>query len=107
MRVDLVDALVRQTERDELADAVVGQVPADRAGALGQELHDAQVGQRVGLQAAQLARDHQAVEAGGVQLLDQGFRQALLALDLLMIAADHRPQGGRGLHQGLRVDIDR
>ena len=71
------------------------------------QLHDAQVGQRVDLQAAQRARDHQAVEAGGVQLLDQGLRQALLALDLLMIVADHRPQGGRGLHQGLRVDIDR
>ena len=107
VRVDLVDALVRQPERDELADAVVGQVPADRAGALGQELHDAQVGQRVDLQAAELARDHQAVEAGGVQPLDQGFRQVLLAFDLLMIAVDHRPQGGRGLHQGLRVDIDR
>ena len=52
------------------ADAVVGHVPADRADPLGQELHDAQVGQRVGLQAAQLARDHQAIEAGGVQLLD-------------------------------------
>ena len=107
MRVDLVDALVRQSERDELADAVVGQVPADRAGALGQELHDAQVGQRIGLQATQFAWNHQAVEAGGVQLLDQGFRQALRALDLLMIAVDHRPQGGRGLHQGLCVDIDR
>jgi hypothetical protein len=90
-----------------LADAVVGHVPADRAGALGQELHDAQVGQWVGLQATELARDHQAVEAGGVQLLDQGLRQALFAFDLLMIAANHRPQGGRGLHQGLRVDIDR
>jgi len=107
VRVDLVDALVRQTERDELTAAVVGQVPTDRAGALGQELHNAQVGQRVSLQAAQLARDHQAVEAGGVQLLDQCFRQALLAFDLLMIAADHRPQGGRGLHWGLSVDIDR
>src|SRR5919106_4397979 len=64
VRVDLMDALVRQTERDELADAVVGQVPADRAGALGQELHDAQVGQRVGLQAAELARDQQTVETG-------------------------------------------
>jgi hypothetical protein len=42
-----------------------------------------------------------------MQLLDQGFRQALLALDLLMIAADHRPQGSRGLYQGLSVDIDR
>jgi hypothetical protein len=39
--------------------------------------------------------------------VDQGFRQALLALDLLMRAADHRPQGSRVLHQGLRVDIDR
>src|SRR5712691_5439361 len=107
VRVDLVDALVRQTERNELADAVVGHVPADRAGALGQKLHDAQVGQRVSLQAAERARDHQAVEAGGVRLLDQGLRQALLALDLLMITADHRPQGGCGLYQGLRVDIDR
>jgi hypothetical protein len=42
-----------------------------------------------------------------VQLLDQGFRQALVAFDLLMTAADHRPQGSRGLHQGLRVNIDR
>src|SRR5215471_17998756 len=66
VRVDLVDALVRQPERDELADAIVGQVPADRTGALRQELYDAQVGQRVGLQAAQLVRDHQAVEAGSV-----------------------------------------
>jgi hypothetical protein len=53
-----------------LADAVVCQVPADRAGALGQDLYDAQVGQRVDLQAAELAWNHQAVEAGGVQLLD-------------------------------------
>ena len=74
-------------------------------GALGQQLDDAQIGQRVDLQAAQRARDHHAVEAGGAQLLDQGFRQALLALDLLVIVAEHRPQGGRGLHHGLRVDI--
>ena len=107
VRVDLVHALVRQPERDELADAVVGKVPADRAGALGQQLHDAQVGQRIDLQAAQRARDHHSVEAGGVQLLDQGRRQALLALDLLMIAAQHRPQRGGSPHQGLRVDIRR
>jgi len=56
MRKELVDALVRQPERDELDDAVVGDVPADRAGGLGQQLHDAQVGQRVDLQAAQRAR---------------------------------------------------
>src|SRR5206468_10410618 len=61
VRVDLVDALVRQTERDELADAVVGQIPADRAGGLGQQLHDAHVGQRVSLEAAQCTRHHQAV----------------------------------------------
>ena len=60
-----------------------------------------------GLQAAELARDQQAVAARSVQLLHQGFRQALVALDFLMIAADHRPQGGHGLHQGLRVNIDR
>ena len=104
---NLLHALVRQAERDELADAVVGEVPADRAGALGQQLDDAQIGQRVDLQAAQRARDHHPVEAGGVQLLDQGWRQALLALDLLMIGAQHRPQRGRCLHHGLRVDICR
>jgi hypothetical protein len=42
-----------------------------------------------------------------VKPLDQCFRQALLALDLLMIAADDRQQGGRRLNQGLCVDIDR
>src|SRR6185503_17568196 len=39
--VDLVDAVVRQAERDQLADAVVGHIPAGRARALGQELDDA------------------------------------------------------------------
>ena len=107
LAVDLVHALVRQAERDELADAVVAEVPADRAGALGQQLDDAQIGQRVDLQAAERARDHHAVEAGFAQLLDQGRRQALLALDLLMIVAQHRLQRGRRLHHGLRVDIDR
>src|SRR5439155_56301 len=34
-RVDLVHALVRQPERDELADAAVGDIPADRPGGLG------------------------------------------------------------------------
>src|SRR5262249_13320583 len=59
VRLDLADALLGRAQGDELADAVVGQVPAGRAGALGQYLDDAQVGQRVGLQAAELARDHQ------------------------------------------------
>jgi hypothetical protein len=31
-----VDTLVRQPERHELADVVVGQIPGDRAGGLGQ-----------------------------------------------------------------------
>ena len=86
---------------------LLARVPADRAGALGQQLDDAQVRERVGLQAAQFTRDHQAVEAGGMELLDQRFRQALLALDLIAIAADDRPQGGGGLNRGLSVDIGR
>jgi hypothetical protein len=32
---------------------------------------------------------------------------ALVALDLLMIAAEHRLQSRRRLHHGLRVDIRR
>src|SRR5207249_8478284 len=105
--VDLVDALVRQAERDELGDVVVAEIPADRAGGLGQQLHDAQIGQRVGLQAAQRPRPYQAVEAGGVKLLDQRLRQALLSLDLLAIATDDRPQSSCGLHRGLSVDVGR
>src|SRR2546430_1381049 len=46
VRVDLVDALVRQPDRDELADACVGQGPTERDHALSQELHDAQVSQQ-------------------------------------------------------------
>jgi hypothetical protein len=102
-----MDALVRQTERDELGDLVVTEIPADRAGALGQQLDHAEVRERVGLQAAQLTRPHQPVEAGGMELLDQRFRQALLALDLIAIAADDRPQSGGGLNQRLSVDIGR
>ena len=79
--MDLTDAVLRQAERDELADAVVGEVPADRAASLGQQLDDAQIGQRIGLQPAQRARDHHPVEAGGAQLFDQCARQALLAVD--------------------------
>src|SRR5439155_2472484 len=53
LRIDLLHAVVRQAERDQRADAVVGDVPADRARAFGQELDDADVGQRIGLQAAE------------------------------------------------------
>src|SRR5881628_1245702 len=104
-RVNLLDTLVRQTERDELADAVVGHIPADRAGALGEQLNDAYVGQRVSLKTTQLPRDDQPVEAGGMKLLHQRLRQALLALDLVVVAADDRPQRGCGPHRGLSIDI--
>jgi hypothetical protein len=107
VRVDLVDARVRQAERDELADAVVGDIPADGAGGLGQQLHDAQVGQRVDLEAAQLAWDDQAIEAAGMEPLDQRFRQSLLLLDLVVIPADDRAQRGGTLHERLSVDIGR
>ena len=36
MCVDFVDAFVGQTERNELGNAVIGNVPADGTGALGQ-----------------------------------------------------------------------
>ena len=84
-----MDTFVWQSERQELADTVVGQIPADRASAFSQEFHDTQISQRVGLQATQLARNHQAIEAGGVKLLYQCFWQALLAFDFVMIVADH------------------
>src|SRR5262249_36621738 len=65
--VDLLDALVLQAERDELADAVVGDVPAGRAGGLGEQLDDARVRQRIDLQPAQGTRDDHPVEAGGMK----------------------------------------
>ena len=100
-----MDPVVRQAESDKLADAVVGEVPADRTGALGQQLHDAQVGQRIDLQAPKRARDHHPVEAGGVELFHEGRRHALLALDLFVIATQHRLKRSGRLHQGLRVDV--
>ena len=105
--MDFLHALIRQAERDQLADAVVGEVPADRTAALGQQFHDAQIGQRIDLQPAERARDHHAVEPGSEYLLDQSARHALLALDLLLKAADHWLQRGGGLHQRLRIDIGR
>jgi hypothetical protein len=42
-----------------------------------------------------------------MHLRDQGFRQALLALDLVVAGADHRLHRGSSLHQRLRVDIFR
>jgi len=107
VRVDLVDAFVGQAERDELANAVVRHIPADGAGGLGQQLHHAQVGQRVDLEAAQLAWDNQAVEAGGMEPLDQRLRQSLLLLDLVAIFADDRPQSGGRPHERLGVDVGR
>ena len=105
--VDFAHALVGQAERDELADAVIGDVPADRARALGQQFHDPQIGQRIDLQAAQRARDHHAIEAGVAQLLEQSLREALLALDVLLVFAQPRLQGSRRSHHRLGVDIER
>ena len=87
-------------------DQIDGGAPLIFLG-LGEQLHDAHVGQRIGLEAAQPTRDDQAVEAGGVELLDQRLRQALPALDLVVIAADDRPQSGRGPHGRLRIDVGR
>jgi hypothetical protein len=39
--------------------------------------------------------------------LHQRFRQALLALDLVVIAADDQPQTGRGLYGRLGIDVGR
>src|SRR5262249_40053390 len=103
--VKLLDALVRQPERDELADAVVGHIPAGRAGGLGEQLDDAHVSQRIDLQTAQGARYDHAVEARGMKFLDQRLRQALLAVDLVVLATNDRPQSGRGPHERLTIDV--
>jgi len=47
--VNFVDALIRQPECDQLADAPVAEVPADRASTLGQKLDYAEIAQRVDL----------------------------------------------------------
>ncbi len=105
--MDLLDTVVGQSERDQLADTVVGNVPANRASGLRQQFGDPQVGQRVDLEAAQRSRDHHSVEAGLAHLRDQGFRHALFALDLVMAGADHRLHRQGSLHQRLRVNIFR
>src|SRR6185436_8930778 len=102
---DLLDAFRWQTERDELGDVVVAEIPADRAGRLGQQLDRPQIGQRIELQPAQLSRSDEAVEARRVTLLDQPLRQALLALELVTQAADHRLERRRRLHGWLRFDV--
>ena len=48
-----------------------------------------------------------SIEAGGMKLLDQRLRQSRLALDLVAMAADDRPQSGRGLHRRLGIDVGR
>ncbi|HWN17078.1 MAG TPA: hypothetical protein VNU02_24680 [Candidatus Dormibacteraeota bacterium] len=42
-----------------------------------------------------------------MELLDQRLRQALLALELVVIRADDWPQRGRGLDWGLSLDVSR
>src|SRR5262249_37394419 len=107
LRIDLLYAVARKAERDQLADAVVGDVPADRARAFGQELHDADVGQRIGLQAAQRLRQQEAVKPRRVHLLDQLRRQPLLALDLVVVVPQSRLERGGGLYHRLGIDVDR
>src|SRR3954451_18778495 len=77
MTVNLLDPVIRQTERDQLADAVIGEVPADRATALGEQLDHPRIGDRINLQPTQRARDHHAIAAGLAQLFDERFWQAL------------------------------
>ena len=89
------------------ADAVVGDVPADRARAFGQVLDDADVGQRIGLQAAERPRQQEAVKARRVHLLDQLRRQPLLALDLVLVVPQRRLERGGRLYHRLGIDVDR
>ena len=96
--IDLLHAVVGQAERDQRADTVVGDVPADRARGFGQELDDADVGQRIGLQ---------AVKARRVHLLDQRGRQPLLALDLVVVVPHGRLERGGRLHHRLGIDLGR
>jgi len=42
-----------------------------------------------------------------VKLFDQPLRQALLALELVVMRADDRPQRGRGLDWALSLDVSR
>ena len=105
--IDLLHAVVGQAERDQRADAVVGDVPADRARGFGQELDDADVGQRIGLQAAQRPRQQEAVEARRVHLLDQLGRQPLLALDLVVVVPHGRLERGGRLDHRLGIDLGR
>src|SRR5262249_58729414 len=79
--------------------------PSGRAGRLGQQLDDTHVGERIGLVAAQFTRDDQVVETRGTELLDQRLRQALLALDLVVMVANDRSQRSRCLNARLGVDI--
>ena len=68
--MDFLHAVIRHTESDQLADAVVGNVPTDRAAALGQCLHDTRVGQRIDLQAAERTRDHHDRRVSNAQTVD-------------------------------------
>src|SRR5215831_13528091 len=107
LRIDLLHAVVGKAERDQRADAVVGDVPADRARAFGQELDDTDVGQRIGLQAAERARQQEAVKARSVHLLDELRRKPLLALDLVLVAPQSRLERDGRLDYRLGIDVDR
>jgi hypothetical protein len=107
LRIDLLDAFLRHADRDELADGAVGEVPADRAAALGEMLDGTGVGDRVELMSVEVARQCHAVKAGLVKLLDERLGHALLALDLVLVGAQLGLDRLGRLHDRVRLDIER
>ena len=97
-------ALVRVAERDQLPDAIVGNVPAGRPQTLRQQFDDALIGQRIGLQAAQRTRYHQAIKPGRAKFLHQLRRQPLFCFHMVFVFAELRAHGGGGADNRLSVD---
>ena len=95
---DLVDAVLRQAQRD-LPDRIVAEVPTDRAIGFGHQLGGAQERQDVELQSPERARDDHAIESRRTQLIDQRQRDAALVLDLVLEAAGDRLQRDSSLEE--------
>src|SRR5262249_53929629 len=103
--VNLLGALLRQAEHDQLADRIICDVPADRAATFGEQLPAPQLSHGIGPEAAVGARDQQAVETGLPQLFEQGARETLLAFELDGVIAQLWLQCCCGLDDRLRVEI--
>src|SRR5207244_6416396 len=99
---ELLDALVRQAQSDELADGIVSQVPAGGPVSGGDRLSSAEIRQQVDLESAELFGHDHAVQPRGLQLLDERWRDAAVAFGLLLKAADHGLQVVRSLENRLR-----